>query len=421
MAYYEKLAEGLGFACYNNAGYYTAADWQAEAGENAAEIVGMLTHCDVVPAGKGWQHSPFGGAVENGYIYGRGAQDDKGPTIAALYAMALLKELGLQPKRSLRHIVGGDEESGCACIEHYLANDKPLWGGFSPDGDFPLIFAEKGIARFMAELDYEADEGKHCNIFSIDGGTVGNAVPCEAEARLVLSASARKVLEREMQKHPEGIFTLHEEGGHCILTAYGKACHASTPECGPKAIGLLLGALLPVLEGCLGAWLAGIYALYGKESYGEGCNARCKDAVSGCLTLNLGTMHIENGKARIELDMRYPVEADFGDIWQRMAAAATDKRVRLQMLENKAPLYVPKDSEIVNALMRVYNTMVDAEAKPIAIGGGTYCRYLQNFVAFGPIFPGGENRMHQADERMKAADLLLLTKIYAAVLYELAF
>ncbi|MDD4571223.1 MAG: Sapep family Mn(2+)-dependent dipeptidase [Clostridia bacterium] len=422
LAYYKELAEKLGFSCYNNAGYYVTADWQAPAcSDKAAEIVGVLSHCDVVPAGKGWHYPPFGGLVEEGYIYGRGAQDDKGPTIAAIYAMAALKEAGFNPKRSLRHIVGGNEESGCACIEKYLAEDKPLWGGFSPDGDFPLIFAEKGIARFKAELEYDEAEFKECKVHAIHGGTVGNAVPGEAEAGLTLSPVVWEKLKKQAENYTKGELELLEDETKITVKACGKACHASTPDKGKNAIGILLSAILPIMEGRLGEWLKSIYKLYGKESYGKGSNTCCKDEVSGCLTLNLGTIHAENGKAKIELDMRYPVEADFGEIWQKMAATAAEKRVCLQMLENKAPLYVPKDRETVTALMRVYRQMVDVDAEPIAIGGGTYCRYLKNFVAFGPIFPEGEDRMHQADERVKVEQLLFLSKIYAVALYELAF
>ena len=52
-------------------------------------------HMDVVPAGDGWETDPYEPVIKDGKIYARGASDDKGPSMAAYYAMKIIKELGL--------------------------------------------------------------------------------------------------------------------------------------------------------------------------------------------------------------------------------------------------------------------------------------------------------------------------------------
>ena len=81
------LCEKLGFLTSN---MDHRVGW-CEFGEGE-EMVAVLGHLDVVPAGDGWSESePFSGEIKNGRIYGRGTMDDKGPTVAAFYALNALK------------------------------------------------------------------------------------------------------------------------------------------------------------------------------------------------------------------------------------------------------------------------------------------------------------------------------------------
>lgn len=82
-----------------------------EAGEGE-ELLGILGHVDVVPVGTGWDTDPFEPVIKDGRIYARGSSDDKGPTVAAYFALKLLRDLGLELNQRVRIIVGTDEESG---------------------------------------------------------------------------------------------------------------------------------------------------------------------------------------------------------------------------------------------------------------------------------------------------------------------
>ena len=85
------LAERLGFAVKNYDNYI------GEAVFGSGPDLAVLCHLDVVPAGEGWTHPPFGGAIEGGRLYGRGTMDDKGPAIVCLYCMKALKDAGFAP------------------------------------------------------------------------------------------------------------------------------------------------------------------------------------------------------------------------------------------------------------------------------------------------------------------------------------
>ena len=127
-------ARAMGFTVRNVDGY--ACD--ATLGD-APEAVAVLGHLDVVPAGDSWQTPPFTATREGDRIYGRGTSDDKGPSLAALFAMRAIKEAGVPLKKSIRLILGCDEESGWEDMAYYCAHADMPEVGFSPDASFPVI------------------------------------------------------------------------------------------------------------------------------------------------------------------------------------------------------------------------------------------------------------------------------------------
>ena len=75
----------------------------------------LMAHVDVVPSDEGdtaWSHPPFSGAVDAGFVWGRGAVDDKGSVMAILEAVECLAASGFAPKRTVYLAFGHDEETG---------------------------------------------------------------------------------------------------------------------------------------------------------------------------------------------------------------------------------------------------------------------------------------------------------------------
>ena len=404
-------AEKLGFSTVNMDGQL---GW-CEYGEGE-EMVAVLGHLDVVPAGDGWSFDPWGGEIRDGRIFGRGTMDDKGPSIAALFALAALRESGLPIRRRIRLIFGCNEESGSGDMKYYLAHggEIPVMG-FTPDGEYPVINGEKGIINVT--YGRELDQIGELKLLSIHGGTAPNVVPASASAKL---ACPRELAERIARlSAPKLRYTVTEQG--LFVESEGVNAHGSTPELGENALGRLVLALdtLP-LEGQTAQAIHFLAQTLGMETDGASAGIALSDDVSGKLTLNWGTLDVENGKLLMKINYRYPVTKRCDDcapiLDEKFAAAGFTKEAQL----HKEKLYVPEDSSLIRTLMKVYREQTGLEGKPKSIGGGTYAKSLPNIVAFGPIFPGDEIREHKPDEFLELSRLMQNAQIIAAAMYEMA-
>lgn len=406
-----SAADALGFSTVNMDGQVGWCEYGS--GE---EMVAVLGHLDVVPAGDGWSFDPWDGEIRDGRIFGRGTMDDKGPSIAALFALAALRDSGLPIRRRIRVLWGCNEESGAADMKYYLAQsgEIPVMG-FTPDGEYPVINGEKGIINvtYTRQLDRVGD----LQLISLHGGTAPNVVPASACAKL--SCSQELAQRLAALSAPKLRFTATEYG--LFVEAEGVSAHGSTPDLGENAIGRLILALdtLPFAGETRDA-IHFLAETLGMETDGASAGIALSDAVSGKLTLNWGTLDVENGVLQMKINYRYPVTKAYEDcapvLDGEFAAAGFAKAAEL----HKAKLYVPEDSELVRTLMKVYREQTGLEGKPKSIGGGTYAKSLPNIVAFGPIFPGDEIREHKPDEFLELSRLMENAQMIAAAMYEMA-
>lgn len=369
------------------------------------EVIAVLAHLDVVPEGEGWHHDPYGAEIVNGRMVGRGTSDDKGPGVAALFAMKAIVDAGIPLRRRCRLILGCDEECGMQDLEYYEQKIGLPAKGFSPDADFPLINTEKGIMQM--KLDAPMDDAR---LLKIACGTRCNVVPGTATALLVgdwreAAAEAFQVEDEDCQ-----IETALEDG-NTRLTVTGVPAHASTPEKGKNAAKMLLAVLHRLEIG--GAPVALLDEAAGEGDEGVGLGIAGSDAVSGRLTINLGLLSAGEGKISVTFDCRYPVffsdETIGATVQKRLAPAG----FVMEPQHASHPHHVPESSELVKKLMDVYNGITGEQARPFAIGGGTYARHLQEGVAFGMLFQGEPELAHQADESIDLANFAKAARIYA--------
>ncbi len=115
LCYMLELGESMGFTAKNVDGYAGHIEYGQGAG-----LVAVLVHLDTVPEGSGWIHDPFGGQIEDGNLFGRGASDNKGPAVVALFALKALKDLNIMPTKRIRIIFGTNEESGMTYMDYYF-------------------------------------------------------------------------------------------------------------------------------------------------------------------------------------------------------------------------------------------------------------------------------------------------------------
>lgn len=410
-----KLAGELGFETRDYDGYAAAVDFGTEGKE-----VGILSHIDVVPPGNGWSKNPFVPEIVNGKMYGRGTIDDKGPLVASLYAMKAVKESGLPIRNHVRHIIGCDEETGHRCIKYYLTKEKGPDLGFSPDGMFSVIHAEKGILRFQIQTNRKLPDTKELCVIRIAGGTVVNAVPNIAEVWLGGPGEQLEEVQKEFQvKAAEGSAKM--EGDVLHLTFPGVSAHAMQPWLGENAILSMIRFLkeVPFGDRKTRKYFQDLDTLFGDGWEGRNLGVACQDQLSGKLSMNLGILNVEGEKTELKVDVRCPVHIDLDTVWKTICLTCEKYGFRPEYWQKRPPLYVPKDARLVQILLDVYEDVTGKREEAITIGGGTYCRDVENFVSFGPVFPGEPELAHEADEFIDLDQLMECARLYAQALYRL--
>lgn len=383
------------------------------------EILGILCHVDVVPEGKGWTYPPFKGVVADDKVYGRGAIDDKGPTIAAWMAMKLVKEAGIELSKKVRLIIGTDEESGFRCVKRYFEEEQMPEIGFAPDADFPIINAEKGIADLIF-TQTGSTETETIQFFQ--AGKRTNMVPDEAFAYVFGGAHTIKQKFNEFAKEHGITGEVVQEGPVVKVLVHGKSAHAMEPNDGVNA-GILLAKFLKTisLTPHSKAFVEFLVTAFGEESRGHALSLNFADEVSGETTLNPGVIHYapEQGSCT-QVSLRYSVTYPFEEKLSACREIIQNTGITLDLGSNSEPHYVDKEDILITTLQKVYERQTGQEAKLLSIGGGTYARVLKKGVAFGMLFPGRKDVAHQVDEFVDIEDLIKATAIYADAIVELA-
>lgn len=401
---------------------YYAGDISMGGGE---QTMGMLAHLDVVPAGEGWTHAPFGGEIEDGKIYGRGAIDDKGPALCALYAMRAVRDAGIPLRDGVRLILGCDEETGMSDMRYYASKQAMPDYGFSPDAQFPLINIEKGGVN--VELSYrgagEADA--EVPVYEIYAGERPNVVPAAARAIVGTAKVPAAELKARILDHAaragQKLSVKDLGGGRAEISAEGVLSHGSLPELGVNAAGALLIALNEIGAGAgVRPALKMMAECVGMEPDGASLGVKCADELSHNLSCNLGIVRWDGENFSATLDIRYPLCTDEVKILGNIACAVSKYGASLRRIGGHEPLHVPAEHRIVRGLMQVYNELTGENAKPLAIGGGTYSRMMPNTVAFGVVFPDQEDCCHIADEYIEIERMMQAVRIYAHAIAELA-
>ena len=401
-----QVAERLGFETKDVFGHACYAEY----GEGE-ETLGVLSHLDVVPAGQGWDYDSFGAVLLDDRIVGRGARDDKGPAFCALYALAALKACRIPLRRKIRLIMGCNEESGMLCMDHYLQHEAPPTLAFSPDGDYPVVNAEKSSYFAIFKKEFPSQ-------LSIKGGTAPNMIPGTAEAVVPLSPeSVRPEADCFASETGYGV-SVKTDGQGCRIEVTGKQGHAAVPEEGKNALQGLIALLvrLPLPQQDLQE-VETVYRAFKLEKYGESMGIDREDP-TGRTTANLPIIDWNENGYRLQIDIRCPVSLSKEELDAAVQAAMGDAEAEL-LYYNKG-LYIPPEDELVGNLLRVYQERTGIQAEPVRCGGGTYARKLPHAVAFGIEYEGSGTGAHQANEFARFEELRFNAKIIADAMIALA-
>ena len=376
------------------------------------ESIGILAHLDIVPIGDGWTRDPLGCEEVEGFMFGRGVLDDKGPLIAGLTAMRILKDNGIKLNKKIQLICGCDEESGMQCMEYYCKHEKLPSLSFTPDASFPVIYGEKGIMSL--ELKFKNDTP----IQKMSGGERMNVVIGKADAH-VNNFNYEKEFDFYLKSN--GLSGSIEENQTTKIHMEGVSAHASTPWLGVNA-----GLHLLNFVGCVykNEKLIRLSQML-MDVRGYKTQIGIEGAYMGPLTCNAGIIRIDENEISVTLDIRYPNDTTCEAIISGMKKALKEAGLEgsVECLSDSKPLFLNPNSDFIQKLMSVYKEYSNDDFTPaMTMGGGTYARKLPNCVAFGPEFPrpvetsltiGGP---HQADEAINIEEMMTSIAIYAAAL-----
>ncbi|GEO48592.1 dipeptidase PepV [Companilactobacillus kimchii] len=386
-------------------------------GEDAIAILG---HVDVVPEGPGWNTDPFDPVIKDGNFYARGASDDKGPSLASYYAMKIIKELKLPTSKKVQLILGTDEESEWVGINHYMEKETLPETGFSPDAEFPAINGEKGIVSFRVNFPTP----KIGLVKSFNAGIRPNMVPQNAEAKLDLNSikveELKDSLNNFLAENTEVKGNTTTEDDTIKVQIIGKGAHAMEPFNGINAATYLAKFLTTLnLNDSEKLYFSFIANDLHLDFAGEHLGIANKDDVMGELTLSPNIYEYDQDQANILLNIRYP-KGDNGDtLTEKINQHLPENVTAVIEGHNQLPHFIDADDPLVQDLVGAYRDHTDDQTEPFTVGGGTYGRILKHGIAFGAMFPGDENVMHQPNEYINIDKLLKATAIYADAIYRL--
>lgn len=396
------IAERMGLETADVDGY---AGYAELPGSSAAQI-GIIGHVDVVPAGSGWAFPPYQVSVKDGYLIGRGVLDDKGPSMVALHALKFWKDQGHTLPYTVRFIFGCNEETDLLDVEHYREKLPDPAFLFTPDAEFPLGYGEKG--GYNGLLSSKRIEGGRIRSFS--GGDATNAVPGVAQVVIEADPSELPAADR---------LVITDEGDGLVrIDAQGKSAHASLPDTGINAIGLIVDYLLAndLVTADERAFLELDQRLLAHTD-GSGVGIAASDDDFGALTVVGGTISFEDGVFAQTFDARYPTSIDAPTITAAMRALAEPIGATVENTMDLPPFLMDPDSPQIAALMRAFEEVTGEDRKPFTMGGGTYAREFTTGVSFGVEMPWVDDpdwvgSMHGVDEGIRIEQLKTAWKVY---------
>lgn len=419
-----EAAQRDGFETLNVDNYGGHIDFRGNG--KSSETMGIVGHVDVVPVGNGWDVDPFGGLIRDGRIYGRGALDDKGPTIAAYYAMKALKEVGIVPEKTIRLILGNDEETNWSGMKYYLDRVEAPDFGITPDSEFPVINGEKGLLKVYINKKINPENHPGLKLVTMSGGSALNMVA--DSAMIVLNDSSDESYER-LDEIIAGFVS--EKGADIsrditprgyIITVAGKAAHGARPERGVNAIPIAMDLLerIDLKNTGVSDVVKMFNTFIGYNYYGENIGIGFSDEQSGKLIFNVGTLEMDAGIITLGINIRYPVTVTLDQIREQVRPVLDRYDCTTEIIKHTRPIYIPEDDPMIKTLVDAYRERTgDYDTPPKVIPGQTYSKLFKKFAAYGMRFSKADDVAHQKNESVDIEKLILTTKIYADAIYRL--
>lgn len=415
----EEVAQKYNFSFTNHEYYCGTSLFEGTEGKHE---IGLFSHLDVVPAGEGWATDPFSAFERDGYIVGRGSNDNKGSAFACVYAMRFLQEQGIRLKNNLRLLYGCNEEAGMEDVKYYLRTYGAPTYTLVADSWFPVSGSEKG--RYVLAIDMSFTSSNLVKFFT--PGT-GSSIPNKCLA--VLSGVDAKQLEALVAKTSDITCAPVENGVE--ITAYGAGNHPAFPEGSINAVKVMLDFLLEneFVEGDILQPLSLIRQTL-TDYYGYGINAHFEDDFAGSTTHVLTQIELTGHELKTEYVIAYPAapSVDKDQVLSQTLETFNKPWIKVECTHSWDPHFVDLQHPIVEILTKTASHIHNYDMKPFAMAGGTYTWVTPNSFAAGPnvhhlpqtlYTEPGHGFPHQPDECMRIDVWLKGIKIYILALLEI--
>ncbi|MCL2663268.1 MAG: Sapep family Mn(2+)-dependent dipeptidase [Oscillospiraceae bacterium] len=394
-------------------------------------LMGILAHLDIVAVGEGWDTDPLKLVEKDGKLYARGVIDDKGPSIAAMYALYCARELFPQFKHGVQLILGSGEETGFNDVTQYLNKNTLPPNVFTPDAEYPVVNIEKG--RFMPVFGAKWEkEATLPRLISIVGGKTPNVVPNYAEAVIEGFSTEEVVTFCRDYSDKTGVTisaiagdkTKTDEPSPCPITikAEGKASHASKPERGNNAQTALIEMLanMPFAKSKGFEHVCTLNRLFPHgDNHGSAIGINMFDEKTGRITVNFGVLRLTEYEFSGNFDSRTPSCADDVDLLGKTKAKLANEGIDITYHEITGCHHTPEETPFVQKLLNLYEEYTGQHGKCTSMGGLTYVHDIDGGVAFGVAMPGDDNRAHGANEYINKEQLIMSAKMFTQAIIDM--
>lgn len=376
------------------------------------DIVGVACHLDVVQVDGKWESDPFVCTQKGNVLYGRGTNDNKGPTIAVYTALRILAQSDWIPTKKLHLILGCNEESGMKDMDYYVSHtDRMPDTGFVPDCTFPVNYGEHGSGlieisvpcpEYLTQFESSLHPRTTCGSAFCALTNVPDHLSMLYDFYIGTNALSGEISCLENQTR---------------LSMVGKSAHGSRPYEGINAAYHLLNFVFNIYNDRIYSQFIQRF----QQTDGTGLNIRYKSYKTGDLSIALTGCSIKNHRLVLLMDCRYPSNLNLATIINQIQQSCTEqiKDVQCVIVEDSPGFYVDPNSTLVTKLQTLYQTMFnDDETQSKVSPGCTYARKFKNkMVAFGPTTRNhlrnkAIGQAHQINEGMDLDILMKATEVY---------
>ncbi|MEJ6489003.1 M20/M25/M40 family metallo-hydrolase [Leucobacter sp. USCH14] len=371
--------------------------------DDSLDPVVLMAHYDVVPVDESdaWTHPPFEGRIADGFVYGRGALDDKGPLLVILEAVEALLAEGFVPARDVYLSFGGNEET-------FGAAARTIADAFSARGIIPWLVLDEGGAVVDAPLPFVRGQAAMVG--------VGEKGP------LTLRLSARG------------------DGGHAsappsltavtrVARAVARLSPAAFAARTPVGVSRMLERLVPSTRGParllyrLLASRPGLTARLFARLGGEPA-AMVRTTVAATMLEGGTASNVLPSRASATINLRIALGETVASTVQRVRRRVADRRVQIDVVdgEDPSPESSTENAQFAAIAEAVRASHPAARTVPYVMMAATDARHFHRFAPavyrFAPLSMSSELRatIHGVDERVAVDELERGARFHRALL-----